>query len=98
MHEARTKKSWQINATEKDNPNDKIFIRQKPKGNIIYRTPLHYSLVKYFNEYCENLKNNDSQYNDLRRKFARKLDDLYDLNSTAEKSNFEWWHEQEFNE
>lgn len=93
MHEARTKKDWHINATQNDNPDDEKFIRRKPKGNIIYRTPLHYALVKYFNNYCDNLKSNDVQYNNLRRNFARKLDDLYDLNSMDEKNNYEWWNE-----
>ena len=91
MHEAKTKKTWHINATKDDNPDDEYFIKQKPKGNIIYRTPLHYSLVKYFNKYCENLNNSEEQYNNLRRKFARKLDDLYELNSGEEKQMYEWW-------
>lgn len=86
MHEARTKGNGHINATKNDSPKDRQFIKQKHKGNIIYRTLFHYSLKEYFNQYINDLNNEDLVYNDLRRNFARKLDHLYDI-----KDNYEWW-------
>lgn len=88
MHEARTRGDWHINATSNDDPKDKRFLKQTKKGNIIYRTLLHYALIDYFEQYKTDLKNKDGQFNDLRRKFARKLDDLYDI-----KDHYEWWNE-----
>lgn len=84
MHEARTKGDWHINATLNDLPTDKKFIKQKAKGNVIYRTLFHYALMDYFNKYKSELRNTEN--NNLRRLFARKLDHLYDI-----KDDFEWW-------
>lgn len=84
MHEARTKGKWHINATPNDLPTDRKFIKQKPKGNVIYRTLFHFALKEYFKKYKSELEN--SENHNLRRLFARKLDHLYDI-----KDNFEWW-------
>lgn len=86
MHETRTKGKWVINATANDNPSDKKFIKQRTKGNIIYRTLFQIALTEYFESYKSDLQNTDAAFNPLRRLFARKLDHLYDL-----KDNFEWW-------
>ncbi|MFH7017349.1 hypothetical protein [Flavobacterium sp. FlaQc-47] len=86
MHEAKTKGNWHINATSNDNPSDRKFIKQKQKGNVIYRTLLQYALEAYFRTYLDELQNPDPAYNPLRRVFARKMDNLYDI-----KDNFEWW-------
>ena len=86
MHEARTKGSWYINATKNDNPLDKKFIKQKTKGNVIYRTLFQNALTNYFKDYKSELLKNEKEFNQLRRLFARKLDHLYDI-----KDNFEWW-------
>lgn len=87
IHEARTKGNWYINATENDSKTDGIFIKQKKKGNIIYRTLLHFALVNYFNKYKLELLDPKLEFNELRRFFARKLDHLYDI-----KDDFEWWN------
>jgi len=86
MHEARTKGNWHINATSSDSPLDAKFIKQAKKGNIIYRTLFHFALNNYFNQYKQELLNQENAYNVSRRHFARKLDHLYDI-----KDNFEWW-------
>jgi len=86
MHEARTKGNWHINATKNDNISDTRFIKQAKKGNVIYRTLLHFALTRYFKKYKSELLNEDIVYNNLRRLFARKLDDLYDI-----KDDSEWW-------
>ena len=86
MHETRTKGKWVINATANDNPNDKKFIKQRNKGNIIYRTLFQIALLKYFENYKLDLLSTETNSNELRRLFARKLDHLYDI-----KDNFDWW-------
>ena len=86
MHEAKTKGDWHINATSNDNPSDRRFIKQKPKGNVIYRTLLQYALEEYFGTYLSELRSPDIAHNPLRRVFARKMDNLYDI-----RDNLEWW-------
>jgi hypothetical protein len=89
MHEARTKGTWHINATKKDDINDKRFIKQKSKGNIIYRTLFQKVISDYFVEYKNQLKSTNETSNVLRRYFARKMDDLYGI-----KDGKEWWSEE----
>lgn len=93
MHEARTKGDWLINASKNDDPNDKKFIKRRQEGNKIYRTLLHYSLIEYFDQYMRDLKKPDNNFNDLRKKFARKLDHLYGFDGQDDKNNFDWWNE-----
>lgn len=86
LHEARTKGEWTVNV-KKNSRKEKIFIIQVEEKKQIYRTVLNYLLKDYLNRYCEELKQNNNQ--NLRRLFARKLDDLFDMSPDPEK--FDWW-------
>lgn len=90
MHEARTKGIWHITATElrKNVRTEKKFLVQK-NGNInILRTVLHYRLLDYL-EYYENELRDVSEIGcQLRKNFARKLDDLYDI---PPDDAYDWW-------
>ena len=97
MHEARTKDEWIIHQDEenysKKRPKYKKtgkFIKENNQHKkIIFRNQLQYALEEYFEQYKSKLKKSDEKYNKLRRLFARKLDDLYDI---PEDRNLEWWN------
>ncbi len=90
MHEARTKGNWRINTAPKitDVKNERHFIRAT-NGNLhIYRTVLHYRLLAYLDSYKAELRQVSPNGIDLRKKFARKMDNLFDFqHDTA----FDWW-------
>jgi len=48
---------------------------------------LHYRLKHYVETYCAELRQNDNQH--LRRLFARKLDDLFEI--PRDPKVFDWW-------
>jgi hypothetical protein len=96
MHEARTKDEWIIHKEEenyaRNNPRYKKtgkFIKEKSNKKIIFRNQLQKSLEKYFEQYKEDLRNKDEANNNLRRLFARKLDDLFDVEDIE---GYEWWN------
>lgn len=89
MHEAKTKGNWIINANSKHDKLDKIFLVERNGKISILRTILHYRLKQYVNDYCEELKHENS--NNLRRFLGRKLDNLFE--TTNDKIQYEWWNE-----
>ncbi len=99
MHEARTKDEWIIHKEEENyarkNPRYKKtgkFIKEnRQHKKIIFRNQLQDILEKYFEQYKSELKDSDEKYNQLRRLFGRKIDDLYD--TPAEDRNLKWWNE-----
>ncbi len=86
IHEGKTKGNWTIKASKKKVKAEKIFIDSKGATINLYRTILHYRLKKYLDSYCIELVTNDNQK--LRRYFARKLDNLFDIK--ADK-RYDWW-------
>ncbi len=86
LHEARTKGKWTVNV-KKNSRKEKVFVVQDGQKKRIYRTVLNYRLKDYLNSYCEELKQSNNQ--ELRRLFARKLDDLFDMSPDPKK--FDWW-------
>lgn len=91
MHEARTKENWYITAT----PNEITvktcsFFLTREGGKIkIYRTVLHYRLKTYLEDYGNELRNPSDEGRELRRFFARKMDDLFDY---PRNHGYEWWN------
>jgi len=99
MHEARTKDEWIIHQEEENyarkNPRykktGKSIKENKQHKKIIFRNQLQDILERYFGQYKSESKDSDEKYNKLRRLFARKIDDLYDI--PAEDRNLKWWNE-----
>jgi len=52
---------------------------------------LHYRLLHYLEEYEEKLRENIIDGKELRKHFARSIDQLFD--ETDNKTNFDWWNE-----
>lgn len=91
MHEARTKENWHITATPSSTSvkTEKKFITLDSGKIKIYRTVLHYRLLDYLTEYKTDLQSDTKKGEQLRKFFARKLDDLFDIK--ADKKD--WWTE-----
>lgn len=90
IHEARTKANWLIRATPRS-----ISVKQATQFivcengmYVIYRTILHYRLLHYLESYKDELRQNNEKAEQLRRNFARKLDNLFDL---TPDTAYEWW-------
>lgn len=92
MHEARTKGNWHITATPATTSvkTEEIFIKTGNGKIKIYRTILHYRLLKYLEKYENELRSDTKEGAILRKYFARKLDHLFDFNSDKA---FDWWTE-----
>jgi hypothetical protein len=88
MHEARTKGDWVINAKIDYEGQETTFITQKANKISVDRTVLNKLLKQYFNQYLNNLRQDNADGEKLRRLFARKLDHLYDIQAD---NNFDWW-------
>ena len=86
MHEARTKSDWTINATKKKVKTETVFLENRKSKKAVLRSVLHYRLKEYVKQYVLELSN--PQNVDLRKNFARKLDNLYDL---PRDNGFDWW-------
>lgn len=91
MHEARTKGNWHITATplNKSVQTEKQFLILEGGKIKIYRTVLHYRLVEYLKDYLDELRKADNDGKELRKFFARKLDNLFDYKPD---SKFDWWN------
>jgi len=91
MHEARTKGNWHITATPKNKSvkTEKQFLVSEDGKIKIYRTVLHYRLIEYLTDYLDELKKADNDGKELRKFFARKLDNLFDYQPD---SKFDWWN------
>lgn len=91
MHEARTKENWHITATpfSKSVKTDKNFIVTENGKHKIYRTVLHYRLLGYLTEYKTELCKENQDGEILRKFFARKLDNLFDIDADGK----DWWTE-----
>lgn len=85
LHEGRTKNDWTINLKKKEEIKG-IFGKDKNKKKI-YRTILYNELKDYLDSYIKELKEEKSK--ELRRNFARKMDNLYNFKPNSQK--FEWW-------
>lgn len=90
MHEARTKENWHINATKKSIKTERKFIETEDGKIKVYRTILHYKLLEYLSEYENELRGDTKGSIVLRKNFARKLDNLFEINADVE---FDWWKE-----
>lgn len=95
MHEARTKNEWLINARKHYSGTEKIFINSTTNGSEtkirIDRTILNKRLRDYFDQYINELKEENNEGKKLRRFLARKLDHQYDI---PRDMNFEWWKDK----
>lgn len=91
MHEARTKGNWYITATPKNKSvkTEKQFLVLEDGKIKIYRTVLHYRLTEYLTDYLNELREMNNDGNELRKFFARKLDNLFDYQPD---SKFDWWN------
>ena len=90
MHEARTKENWHINATKKSIKTERKFIETEDGKIKVYRTILHYRLLEYLSEYENDLRRDTKDSIVLRKNFARKLDNLFEIKADLE---FDWWKE-----
>ena len=90
MHEARTKQNWHINETKKSNKNGRNFIVTENGKIKVFRTILHYKLLEYLSEYANELRNDTKTSEILRKYFARKLDNLFEIEADLK---FDWWTE-----
>jgi hypothetical protein len=88
LHEGRTKKNWTINLKPKNEKGDILFGKQGNKQKV-YRSTLYLLLVRYLHKYLKELCEESNNGNDIRLKFARKMDNLY--NFKPDKARFEWW-------
>jgi len=91
MHEARTKGNWHITATplNKSVKTEKQFLILEGGKIKIYRTVLHHRLIEYLTDYLDELRKTDNDGKELRKFFARKLDNLFDYQPD---SKFDWWN------
>lgn len=89
MHEARTKGNWHINATplDKSVKNEKVFIVSINGKTKVYRTILHYRLLQYLSNYEDDLRKDSISAEELRKFFARKMDNLFDFQPDKNV----WW-------
>ncbi len=71
----------------------KYFLERDGNRIRIFRTILHYRLIDYVSEYCNLLQEESIAGNKLRRLFARKMDNLFDIPSDPE--GFDWWIDRE---
>lgn len=85
IHEGKTRKNWTINLKPRKDYNDKLFIREIGGKKKIYRTFLQIAIRKYLRDYIEELR--ESKNDDIRRSFARKMDNIYQL----KKTSLDWW-------
>jgi hypothetical protein len=88
LHEGKTKKNWTIN---KKPGSEKIgdFLGKDGNKLKIYRTIFLRRLENYLTAYILELKGTGEQNENLRRNFARKMDNLYGF--SPNKALFEWW-------
>jgi hypothetical protein len=96
MHSTKTTLGWKINASVEpymeNNParqdinNESFFVSETGGIKIIFRNQFQDVLVGYFNGYKSNLA--DPNNTELRKFFARKLDDLFDI---PKDETFDWW-------
>lgn len=95
VHQTRTKGNWcinmdfqwkeeQCNFLEKKEPSSEYIVRYDDNEQKIrlYRTILHQRLSNYLKKYCEELKENNQNGEELRRRFARCMDHLFDFKPT----------------
>ena len=92
IHEARTKGKWVINAKKTYKNDEDVYITRDTINEKIRvdRTILNKQLKKYFQDYICYLSQTTPEGNSLRRLFARKLDDLYEI---QEDKSYDWWNE-----
>jgi len=87
IHEAQTRNDWKVNIYEnsktKDRDNIILF-----EGKKIYRTALNRSLAKFFKDFCEEAREENSKGRKYRRYIARKLDVIYEIEPDK---RFFWW-------
>ena len=88
LHEARTKGNWYINATKKDVKKETVFIEKRGEKMVILRTVMFFRLKVCVTNYCQDLRNEKESFNELRKYFARKLDNIYGYDHTAK---YDWW-------
>lgn len=92
VHEAQTKKDWEIRIFGKTKTNDKknriIFDIENSTGKkLLFRTALFYCLKDYFNNYCEiELVQNSNRGRTLRKFLARKIDYILEV-----KPDLKYW-------
>lgn len=87
LHEGKTKDNWTINLKHRSEQPG-IFLR-KDKDNDklkIFRSIFYQKLDSYFTNYIKEMK--EPQSKDLRRNFARKMDNLYTI---SRDRKFDWW-------
>lgn len=89
IHEARTKGHWTINAYSKRGvKNAHTFLEREGEKIKIYRTVLFHKLKKYHSLYLSELRENNQKGEQLRCFFARKMDNLFDIDND---NKFTWW-------
>lgn len=84
MHEARTKGKWLIRYKQ-----EKLLTQDSNNNIIIDRSILQENLKDYLNRYIAKLK--DPNETDLREKFARSLDNLFETIPTQNYQKYDWW-------
>jgi len=85
LHEARTKGKWTINQPLTKSYAGPFIVKEDGKLKI-FRTLLQSVLRGYLDLYCGELQVKNET--DLRRFFARKMDDLFDV---TKASTIDWW-------
>lgn len=77
---------------------EKITSKNNKPQFHLYRTVLHLRLFGYLMTYCEELKENNQNGEELRRRFARCMDHLFDFKPTYDDNQEkytapDWWVE-----
>ena len=91
LHEGKTKKDWTINLRPKEEQKG-IFLGRNKNQLKIYRTVFLTKLEAYIKFYVETeLVDNCEKADEFRRNFARKMDHLYEFNTSKQKNGYEWW-------
>ncbi|OWK71424.1 hypothetical protein [Pedobacter sp. AJM] len=91
MHEARTKGNWHISAAPRGTSvkTAKQFIIFREGKIKLLRMVLHYRLLNYLTAYQAELRTQNRNGEILRKKFARKMDHLFDF---APDQLYDWWN------
>ena len=74
LHGGQLRNNWIISSIKPKDINDNIFIKEKGGKKVIYRNILLQVINQYFEDYITQLRNEKRINNNLRKKFARRLD------------------------
>jgi hypothetical protein len=88
MHEARTSPQWRVKSSRSVRSTQPLL---EKKNNLIYlnRSVLQHLLKQLLKIYSDDLRKKGKKYDHLRKHFARKMDDWFDI---APNKKWNWWN------